>query len=126
MAESQQQSVDARIWKVVGAIPKGQVMSYGAVARAAGLGRAARRVSPALKRAPDKLQLPWQRVVGANGRIAFPPDSPGYQRQRELLEAEGVVFQGRHIAGGYLLSGTPPDADHGTGLDASLWQLGKG
>jgi methylated-DNA-protein-cysteine methyltransferase-like protein len=36
---------------------------------------------------PD--DVPWQRVVNAKGEIS---PRPGARRQRELLEAEGVVF----------------------------------
>lgn len=33
--------------------------------------------------------MPWQRVINAQGKIS---DRPGAQRQRHLLEAEGIVF----------------------------------
>ena len=56
------------------------------------LKRAARRVSQAMRRAPRGMKLPWHRVVNAQGRISLPKDSAGHRRQRELLEAEGVVF----------------------------------
>lgn len=56
------------------------------------LPRRARLVSKALKEAPKAMNLPWFRVVNAQGRIAFPDDSEAYQRQRQLLEEEGVVF----------------------------------
>lgn len=94
-------------------------MSYGAVARAAGLPRAPRRVSPALNRAPKKLKLPWQRVVGANGRIAFPVDADAYKRQRKLLEQEGVEFKGKHIASSYLQAMGQTSGN----LDAQLWDI---
>jgi len=80
------------VWQVVGGIPRGHVLTYGEVARLAGMSRAARRVSMAMRRAPRGLQLPWHRVINAQGRISFPPDSSGHQRQKELLEQEGVVF----------------------------------
>ena len=38
-------------------------------------------------------QLPWQRVLGAAGTISLPPAAGG-ERQRRLLEAEGVLFRG--------------------------------
>lgn len=112
-------SVDQRIWDVVSALSAGQVMSYGMVAKRAGLDRAPRRVSPALNRAPKDLQLPWHRVVGANGRIAFPIDSVAYQTQRALLEEEGVVFKGKHIASTYLQTNGQKNDD----LDAQLWGI---
>jgi len=80
------------VWQVVDGIPRGHVLTYGEVARLAGMSRAARRVSQAMRRAPRGMKLPWHRVINAQGRISFPPDSSGYQRQKQLLEEEGVVF----------------------------------
>ena len=80
------------VWQVVDGIPRGHVLTYGEVARLAGMSRAARRVSLAMRRAPRGIQLPWHRVINAQGKISFPADSSGYQRQKELLEQEGVVF----------------------------------
>ena len=84
------------IWDVVGAIPRGQVSSYGAVARAAGLPGRARQAGYALRVAPRALHLPWHRVVGASGQLAFPQSSPSYREQVRRLRAEGVaVVKGR-------------------------------
>jgi len=80
------------VWQVVDGIPRGHVLTYGEVARLAGMSRAARRVSLAMRRAPRGMKLPWHRVINAQGKISFPADSSGYQRQKELLEKEGVVF----------------------------------
>ena len=80
------------VWKVVADIPRGHVLTYGDVARLAGMSRAARRVSQAMRRAPRKLELPWHRVVNAQGKISFPADSSGYRKQKDRLEEEGVVF----------------------------------
>ena len=80
------------VWHVVNGIPRGHVLTYGEVARLAGMSRAARRVSQALRRAPRSMNLPWHRVINAQGKISIPRDSPSHQRQKELLEREGVVF----------------------------------
>ncbi len=80
------------VWQVVQGIPRGHVLTYGEVARLAGMSRAARRVSQAMRRAPRGVTLPWHRVVNAQGKISFPEDSPGFQQQKEMLEKEGVVF----------------------------------
>lgn len=82
-----------RIWRVVAAIPHGQVASYGQVAELAGIPRGARQVARALGRAPGDLNLPWFRVISASGRIAMAPDSSGYRRQRDQLQAEGVLVR---------------------------------
>lgn len=80
------------VWKVVSEIPPGHVLTYGEVARLAGIPRAARRVSQALRRAPRSMSLPWHRVINAQGKISFREDSSGWQRQKDLLEGEGLVF----------------------------------
>jgi methylated-DNA-protein-cysteine methyltransferase-like protein len=80
------------VWQVVQGIPRGHVLTYGEVARLAGMSRAARRVSQAMRRAPRGMDLPWHRVVNAQGKISFPEESSGYLQQKDLLEAEGVVF----------------------------------
>ena len=80
------------VWKVVSEIPPGHVLTYGEVARLSGNAGWARRVSQALRRAPRKMNLPWHRVINAQGKIAFPEDSSGWTRQKEMLEDEGVVF----------------------------------
>jgi methylated-DNA-protein-cysteine methyltransferase related protein len=84
------------LWHVVAAIPRGHVTTYGAVARAAGLPGRARQAGYALKIAPKSLLLPWHRVVGAGGRIAFPAGSLHHRDQVRRLRAEGVkVISGR-------------------------------
>ena len=80
------------VWKVVSEIPSGHVLTYGEVARLAGLPTAARRVSQALRRAPRDMELPWHRVINSQGKISFPEDSSGWTRQKNKLENEGVVF----------------------------------
>jgi methylated-DNA-protein-cysteine methyltransferase-like protein len=66
------------------------------VARAAGFPGRARQAGFALRVAPTELQLPWHRVVGAGGRIAFPRSSAAYREQARRLRAEGVdVADGR-------------------------------
>ncbi len=81
-----------RIEAVIRRIPQGKVSTYGAVARAAGLPRAARLVARVLHRG---FGLPWQRVLGAGGEIKLRGDSAVEQRLR--LEAEGVRFRGRRV-----------------------------
>jgi len=85
------------IWHVVCAIPRGQVATYGAVARAAGLPGRARQAGFALKVAPEELNVPWHRVVGAGGRIVFPRLSAEYKEQARRLRAEGVLIKNGRV-----------------------------
>ncbi len=80
------------IWKVVSEIPPGYVLAYGEVATLAGYPKGARMVSRALGAAPKAMRLPWHRVINAQGKIAFPKDSAGWKKQRDLLEREGIQF----------------------------------
>lgn len=85
------------IWHAVCAIPWGRVSTYGAVARAAGLPGRARQAGFALKVAPEEMNLPWHRVVGAGGRIAFPQSSPAHREQARRLRAEGVLVRNGRV-----------------------------
>ena len=83
-------SPEERIWHVVSQIPEGRVATYGQVAELAGLPRAARKVGRTMSRLPHGSRLPWHRVINAAGRVSA--RGGGEHRQREILEAEGVVF----------------------------------
>ena len=65
-------------------------MSYGQIARAAGFPRHARMVSKAMSRSTET--LPWHRVIKSDHTLAFVVGSKSYQKQKNLLEKEGVKF----------------------------------
>jgi methylated-DNA-protein-cysteine methyltransferase-like protein len=85
------------IWHAVCAIPRGQVSTYGAVARSAGFPGRARQAGFALKVSPKELNLPWHRVVGAGGRIVFPKSSRAHKEQARRLRAEGVAIKNGRV-----------------------------
>ncbi|KRV80949.1 MGMT family protein [Pseudomonas citronellolis] len=78
------------IYLALSQVPEGYVVSYGELARMAGLGRAARLVGHVLSQLPEGSRLPWHRVIAAGGRISLPLGSPGGDEQRARLRAEGV------------------------------------
>jgi len=84
-------SFDPKVWRVVNAIPPGEVMGYGEVARAAGFPRYSRMVSGAMSRSPKP--LPWHRVVRSDRTLAFESGSESYREQAQLLKQEGVHFE---------------------------------
>ena len=90
------------IWDVVGMIPRGMVSTYGAVARAAGLPGRARLTGFALKAAPEEMNLPWHRVVGAGGRIVFPKSSLQHREQARRLRAERVPVKDGRVGRSYI------------------------
>ena len=67
------------------AIPAGFVATYGDL-----WPEAPRRAGAALSESDDP-SVPWHRVVRADGSLAVG------DRQRRLLEAEGVPFRGRRV-----------------------------
>lgn len=80
------------IYEIIRHIPKGKVATYGEIARLTGLIGEARRVGTALHNLPPNSSVPWHRVINAQGRISFPKNSRAYQRQKKLLEKEGIMF----------------------------------
>ncbi|HET6913612.1 MAG TPA: MGMT family protein [Rhodanobacteraceae bacterium] len=85
-----------RIYAAVAAIPRGRVACYGEIAARAGLPGRARLAGRALGETPDGMDLPWHRIVRADGRIAFPQGTRNFREQCKRLRAEGVdVRNGR-------------------------------
>ena len=83
-----------KIYAVVRRIPCGRVATYGQIATLAGLSGQARQVGYALHALADGNELPWHRVINAQGRVS-PRSAPGWDDvQRQFLEAEGVSFDG--------------------------------
>jgi len=67
------------------AVPEGRVTTYG------DLSPGAPRFAGAVLSACDDESVPWQRVVRADGSL------PKGERQRRLLDAEGVPFRGERV-----------------------------
>lgn len=78
------------IYSVVKQIPYGRVATYGQIATLAGYYRQARQVGYALHAVPSD-EIPWHRVINAQGRISLNLEMGG-AIQRKLLESEGVIF----------------------------------
>jgi len=89
------------VWEIVRQIPPGRVATYGQIAALipplAGLSPQSYRafgprwVGAAMAACPEN--VPWHRVINAQGKISIRGDSENLQRQ--LLEAEGVIFNER-------------------------------
>ena len=78
-----------RVRAVVRAIPRGQAMSYGAVAKLAGNPLAARAVGTVMKNNYDK-SVPCHRVIRSDGRIGE-YNRGGPEAKRALLKKEGAL-----------------------------------
>jgi methylated-DNA-protein-cysteine methyltransferase-like protein len=81
----------ADVLRVLHALQPGQVVTYGEVATEAGYPGAARAVGNLLRDVPD---VPWWRVVAANGRVC--PHAVAEATRR--LAAEGVEVRNARVA----------------------------
>jgi len=106
----------AAIRKAVRAIRRGSFLSYGEVARRAGLPGRARLVGQVLRDSGDVAKLPWHRVTGAAGRIAFPAGSANAREQLRRLAREGVEIRGNRV----VVKRTPAST---RSLDVLLWKI---
>lgn len=91
------QAFNQRVWELVRKVPPGKVATYGQIAlmlpapegvelesyKAFG----PRWVGGAMAACPE--DVPWQRVINSQGKIS---ERPGAQKQRVLLEGEGIEF----------------------------------
>ena len=80
-----------KVYAVVSQIPIGKVATYGQVAMLCGSPRAARAVGFALHANPQPGIIPCHRIVNREGRLAKSFAFGGIDRQKELLEKEGVT-----------------------------------
>lgn len=101
--KASQSEFKQQVYALVRQIPTGRVATYGQIAawltttgvistrgyRAFG----ARRVGQAMAHCPD--DVPWQRVINAQGKISLQRGA-GYEEQRLLLEMEGIEFDAQY------------------------------
>jgi methylated-DNA-protein-cysteine methyltransferase-like protein len=85
-------SFRASVYAVVSRIPRGRVMTYGQVALALGMPRAARVVGGALHLLGGGSDVPWHRVVNRHGMISTRCPEHSMWEQAERLRAEGVAM----------------------------------
>lgn len=76
------------VYKLVQQIPRGRVLTYGAVAQILRLPGGARSAGRAMASTPSGKGIPWHRVVGYGGKLLI--REPYSSLQRKLLESEGV------------------------------------
>ena len=96
-----QQAYYEQVWNLVRQIPKGKVASYGQIALMVPPPNGVdfdtykafspRWVGGAMAACPD--DVPWQRVINSQGKIS--PRPGGAEKQRQLLEQEGVTFDAK-------------------------------
>lgn len=100
LPEAERDAFYAAVWKLVKQIPAGKVSAYGQIAAylppVKGVppetftAHRARWVGNAMAASPG--DVPWQRVINAQGKISARHTA---QTQRRLLEQEGVQFDAK-------------------------------
>lgn len=79
-----------KVYDVLKTVPKGYALSYGRLAVLAGKPGAARAVGNILHKNPWPKDVPCYKVVHSDGRLAPAFAFGGINRQKELLEEEGI------------------------------------
>jgi methylated-DNA-protein-cysteine methyltransferase-like protein len=77
------------VFRFVQRIPRGMVLTYGALAKALRLPGGARSAGRAMAATPSGRGIPWHRVIGERGKILI--REPYASLQKKLLESEGVA-----------------------------------
>ena len=78
------------VFRFVKQIPRGRVLTYGALAKALRLPGGARSAGRAMAATPSGKGIPWHRVIGEHGKILI--REPYASLQRKLLESEGITL----------------------------------
>ena len=87
------------ILATVAQIPYGQVASYGQIAAMCGLPRHARLVGRVLSELDQGNDIPWHRVINAQGYISNGRlDQFGHNMQKQMLLSEGVTFKNDKVS----------------------------
>jgi len=77
------------VFHFVKQIPRGRILTYGALAKALRLPGGARSAGRAMAATPSGQGIPWHRVIGERGKILI--REPYASLQRKLLESEGIT-----------------------------------
>jgi methylated-DNA-[protein]-cysteine S-methyltransferase len=86
--EPQGDEFQHRVWELISAIPYGQTVTYGDLARDVGGEVTPKDVGAAVGRNPLSVVVPCHRVVGKDGRLTG--YAGGLARKRFLLDLEGA------------------------------------
>ena len=79
-----------QIYRILQSIPKGQVVTYGQIAKMLGNKHFARAVGNILHANPDGEKYPCYKVANSKGHLAHQYAFGGIEKQKEKLEADGI------------------------------------
>jgi methylated-DNA-[protein]-cysteine S-methyltransferase len=83
------------VYTLLTEIPPGKVSTYRDIATALGRPKASRLIGRIIANNPNPISVPCHRVVKSNGEIGG--FMYGEQKKREILEKEGIIFQGTFV-----------------------------
>ncbi len=84
-------------YETVARIPYGKVATYGQIATLAGYPGRARQVGYALAGMSEEWDLPWHRIINAQGKVSPRTGNKFHLFQYELLAGEGIAFVNNSI-----------------------------
>lgn len=82
--------IKEQVFEYLRTVPRGKVVTYGQIAEHFGNKKAARAVGNMLHQNPDMLLYPCYKVVNSKGRLSKNYVFGGIDKQREMLEQEGI------------------------------------
>ncbi|MFN6962252.1 MAG: MGMT family protein [Pyrinomonadaceae bacterium] len=94
MALVNEKNYREKVYAIVRRIPPGRVMTYGQIAEILGEGYTARTVGYVMYGA-DSENVPWQRVINAQGACSTGRLTMPVNLQQQMLESEGIEFDAR-------------------------------
>lgn len=87
---------EKKCYRVLSTVPRGKVISYGALARLVGAPKAARAVGNTMKKNPNAPTVPCHRVVKSDGSVGH--YLYGSDAKIAILRSEGIVIKNGKIA----------------------------
>ena len=81
---------NSEVYEFLTRIPKGKVVTYGMIGKYLGNVHVARAVGNILHQNPDGEKYPCYKVVSARGKLSENYAFGGIEKQKELLEKDGI------------------------------------
>ncbi len=81
-----------QVYDVVKKIPRGKVATFGQLVKILGVPKPCLQVRWALHNNPINSKVPCHRIVNKNGGLFTDNTFGGQEKQRQILECEGLVF----------------------------------